>query len=57
MRSPHDAPRSCFSDSGTRDGSSRVWTMIHAMKQPASRNPGMNPAVKSLRIETSPSTP
>jgi hypothetical protein len=31
--------------------------MIQAMKHPARRNPGMKPAVKSLRIETSPSTP
>ena len=38
-------------------GASVVWIITQAMKQPASRKPGMKPAVNSLRIETSPSTP
>ena len=43
--------------SGTRPGRKVVWIITQAMKQPASRKPGMKPAVNSLRIETSPSTP
>ena len=52
-----DAIRTLRSASGTSDGLIAVWIMIQAMKQPASRKPGMKPAVNSLAIETSPSTP
>jgi len=57
MRSNKVRLRRSRSVSGTRPGRSVVWIMTQAMKQPASRKPGMNPAVNSLRIETSPSTP
>ena len=40
-----------------RRDASVVWIITQAMKQPASRKPGMKPAVNSFRIETSPSTP
>ena len=52
-----DAIRTLRSAAGTSDGLIAVWIMIQAMKQPASRKPGMKPAVNSLAIETSPSTP
>jgi len=55
--SAREAMRSSRSPSGTKEGLMAVWTMIQAMKQLANRKPGMNPAVNSLAIETSPSTP
>ena len=57
MYSANDATRMWRSPAGTSPGRSVVWTMIQAMKLAASKNPGMNPAVNSLAIETSPSTP
>jgi hypothetical protein len=57
MRSSIVRLRRSRSVSGTRPGRSVVWIITQAMKQPASRKPGMKPAVNSFRIETSPSTP
>ena len=56
-RSTNGMRLSARSASGTSAGRSVVWIITQAMKQPASRKPGMNPAVNSFRIETSPSTP
>ena len=57
MRSIIGMRLSARSLAGTRFGRSVAWIITHAMKQPASRKPGMKPAVNSLTIETSPSTP
>ena len=57
MYSATVARRAFRSFSGTSSGFSVVWIMIQAMKHPASRKPGMKPAVNSLAIETSPNTP
>ena len=57
MRSSIERLRRSRSAAGTRPGRKVVWIITQAMKQPASRKPGMKPAVNSLRIETSPSTP